>query len=432
MADYQSDRTGANIDQILDNADNGNIGKESPSIVAGDIGLVTKAGFYNVATTATNTPVDGATATLLVIAYDGGSTVQIWTQRTTDNMQFRRKAGAGWQPWREIYHDNGNGVTAAEAATAIKGAKDGNIGLSSLTLISDLDALTANGVYRVGASTLNVPAAEDFDVHHANSSATVATQLAIGWLSSKVYFRFKRGTWSAWQELYHTGNTGVVEFATAGASAGENKVSLSVAGGGKCQIARSGTSSLAAFEFLNSNGIVGQIATSGTSTAYVTTSDNRLKLDQGKPSDEEINAKFDDIYETFTCFNWKTDENGEKAWGFLAHDVIDKGLDFGSEGEGPRNLNIGDVYETIPEETEERPVMETVTDEDGNETEQQATDENGNLLFETVVVKEAVEKRVSPAGVDQSKVVPYLVAKIEQQDRIINELLQRIGALEAK
>ena len=37
-------------------------------------------------------------------------------------------------------------------------------------------------------------------------------------------------------------------------------------------------------------------------------------------------------------------------------------------------------------------------------------------------IKAAIEKRVTPAGVDQSKVVPYLVAKIEQLERRIKNL----------
>ena len=91
------------------------------------------------------------------------------------------------------------------------------------------------------------------------------------------------------------------------------------------------------------------------------------------------------------------------VWGFDAHACIDTGLDIGSEGEGPRDLNLGDVYETIPAVTENRVVM----DADGNPTTE----------IEEVVVTPAVDKKVTPAGVDQSKVTPILLAKIEQLER---------------
>ena len=69
-----------------------------------------------------------------------------------------------------------------------------------------------------------------------------------------------------------------------------------------------------------------------------------------------------------------------------------------SEGEGPREMAIGEVYQ------------EAVLDEDGNELEP--------------------EKKVTSAGVDQAKDFAALVFKTAQQDRVIKELIQRIQALE--
>jgi len=66
----------------------------------------------------------------------------------------------------------------------------------------------------------------------------------------------------------------------------------------------------------------------------------------------------------------------------------------GNEGEGSRDLALGDVYKTD----------EAELDEDGNE------------------IKAAVEHKVSPAGVDQSKAVPILLAKIEQLERRLKAL----------
>ncbi len=122
----------------------------------------------------------------------------------------------------------------------------------------------------------------------------------------------------------------------------------------------------------------------------------------------------DALFSTFRLFNWKNDPDEKLVWGFDAHACIDAGLDMGTEGTGPRDLAIGDVYETeeIPEVTEEKEIL----DEDGN----------GTGEFETVITQEAktVEHKVTSAGVDQSKAVPILLAKIEQLER-------RLQALEA-
>jgi hypothetical protein len=105
------------------------------------------------------------------------------------------------------------------------------------------------------------------------------------------------------------------------------------------------------------------------------------------------------------------------VWGFDAHATIDAGLDMGSEGEGPRDLNLGDVYETTPAvfEDKEQPVVYKTGEKKG----EQKLYADGEPVMETVQVEitAAIEKKVSPAGVDQSKAVPILLAKIEQLER---------------
>ena len=146
--------------------------------------------------------------------------------------------------------------------------------------------------------------------------------------------------------------------------------------------------------FFSPSGLGGNIAITGTTTSYVTSSDPRLKDFKTAPTDAEVNAKFDDLFGCFKTFNWKSDVDGELVWGFDAHATIDAGLDMGSEGEGSRDLALGDVYDTTPAEL----------DEDG------------------VEIKAAIEHKVSPAGVDQSKAVPILLAKIEQLERRLKAL----------
>lgn len=257
----------------------------------------------------------------------------------------------------------------------------------------------------------------------------------------------------------------------------------------------SGTSTANNIRFFNDNGLVGSITTSGTATAYNTASDPRYKIFKPLPTDEEIDIEFQKIYSSFRIFDWKNG-GGENVWGFDAHAAIDTGCDIGTEGQGPRDLDIGDVYETeeIPEITEEvteevqvivtktrevknievidgvptqvisaedyeEPVFEEmgVVDERGNtvmqtvesdetETVVVGQDEEGNDITEeqpimvnvplthkvpvtktvtkTVITQEAqtIEHKVTPAGVDQSKAVPVLLAKVEQLERRLKTL----------
>lgn len=394
--------SGALVNQTIDAAKAGNIGVTSNAVADLDNEVV--SGFVYAGGGTLNAP-DALGWGVIVSAIDSTTgSKQIAFSTARDDVRFRRQASGVWQPWQEIYHQNGNGVSAADAAIAIKGAKDGNIGI--VLQPQESTAGLESGIFRVSAG--GSPSGSASGVLTLSGNVGVTAQMSISYDGTRVHFRGQTaGAFGTWQELYHTGNTGVLSFTNSTPTPGSDVVYIGDTAG-IIGLSRSGTATTNLMTFNNNNGVVGSIATSGTATSYNTSSDNRLKIDLGKPTDAEIEAKFSDIYDTFTCFNWKTDQDGQKVWGFFAHDVLDKGLDFASEGEGPRDLNIGDVYETIPEVTEEKPIL----DEEGNDTGE----------TETVVVKEKIEKRVTPAGVDQSKVVPYLVAKIEQLERRIKQL----------
>ena len=307
MADYTSDRTGANIDTVLDNADASNIGK-STAVDISNVNTITKTGFYPVANAATGQPTG-----------DTGHVIHNVTSGTTGSLRFS-----------QLY-------------------------------------ISKNGGGRI--------------FNRINDG----------------------GTWVAWQELYHTGNTSVVVFGggVLNGSSGE-KISLGNSNNGVIQTSRGSATNSAQIEFFNPNGQVGGIVTNGTATSYNTSSDPRLKDFKAAPTDAEVNAKFDDLFGCFKTFNWKSDVGGELVWGFDAHATIDAGLDMGSEGEGSRDLALGDVYDTTPAEL----------DDDG------------------VEIKAAIEHKVSPAGVDQSKAVAPMLAMMALQKRQIEDLTKRIEVLE--
>jgi hypothetical protein len=315
------------------------------------------------------------------------------------------------------YGDDGNGVSAAEAAVAIKGAKDGNIGIDlgdSAENNLDLDLITETG-WKYVTNPVNAATSASGIVNTLYS--TVSTDRTAQFFFplsgdlGNLYFRSRSaGVVTAWQELYHTGNTGFLSFAPVNTSpTGQYRFSLDVATN-RLVSETIDTIQSSHSLFINPNGIVGSIQTTGTATAYNTSSDPRLKDFKAAPTDEMINTEFGKLLDCFAVFNWKADPNGALVWGFDAHKAIDNGCGIGSDGQGPRDLPLGEEYQAAV--TEEKPVL----DSDGNPV----LDEQGKPTVEVVEIEPA--KTVTPAGVDQAKAVPVLIAKIEQLEKRIKLL----------
>jgi hypothetical protein len=126
----------------------------------------------------------------------------------------------------------------------------------------------------------------------------------------------------------------------------------------------------------------GSISTDGSTTAYNTSSDYRLK-ENIAPMTGALNKVAQLKPVTFT---WK--ETGNQSQGFIAHELA----------------------EVVPDcVTGEKDAIETYTDEDGIE-----------------------QTKIKPQGVDASFLVATLTAAIQEQQTIINDLKSRIEALEAK
>jgi len=122
----------------------------------------------------------------------------------------------------------------------------------------------------------------------------------------------------------------------------------------------------------NSNGQVGLISTSGSSTAYQTSSDYRLK-DNVKPM---VNALDKVSLLKPVTYKWKVD--GTNGQGFIAHELA----------------------EVVP---------------DCVSGEKDAVNEDGSI---------------KPQGVDTSFLVATLTAAIQEQNKIINDLKARVETLE--
>ena len=146
--------------------------------------------------------------------------------------------------------------------------------------------------------------------------------------------------------------------------------------------AGSATGSVAQISFINGNGTVGQISTSGSGTTYATSSDYRLK-ENVVPMQNALGVV---TQLKPVIYNWKVD--GSSGQGFIAHEL----------------------QEVVPDcVTGVKDAVQTYTDEEGNEA-----------------------TRPVYQGIDTSFLVATLTAAIQEQQAIITALTARITALEAK
>jgi len=174
-------------------------------------------------------------------------------------------------------------------------------------------------------------------------------------------------------------SSGQVLIGTSSVIASVNGPYLSVANGNATNYGiaignSAGSSTSGAIVFVNSNGSVGGITTSGSATTYSTSSDYRLK-----ENIIPMTGALDTVQALKpVTYKWKAD--GSDGQGFIAHEL----------------------QEVVPD---------CVTGE------KDAVDEEGNI---------------KPQGVDTSFLVATLTAAIQEQQTIINELKTRIEALESK
>ena len=191
-----------------------------------------------------------------------------------------------------------------------------------------------------------------------------------------------------------------------------------------------GTTSKGHIAFYNPNGLCGYISTSGTSTAYNTSSDYRLK--ENVTADWDATTRLKQLNPV--RFNFIADAD-TTVDGFLAHEVqtvvpeaISGTKDAMMDEEYTVSAATGDIY---------TPAIEAVLDEDGNEatpavaevihsTDVERPEElaGGQQWRETTAAVMGTRSVPNYQGIDQSKLVPLLV-------KTIQELEARITALEA-
>jgi hypothetical protein len=168
----------------------------------------------------------------------------------------------------------------------------------------------------------------------------------------------------------------------------------------RCDTGTTASDTVAAFS--NPNGVVGGITTSGSATAYNTSSDYRLKED-----DVPMTGATERVKALRPInFAWKVD--GSRVDGFLAHEAQ----------EVVPECVTGSKDAMRDEEYEVTPAVEEVRDEDGNVT--------------TEAVAAVMGTRSVPdyQGIDQSKLVPLLTAALQEAITKIEDLTTRLETLE--
>lgn len=149
---------------------------------------------------------------------------------------------------------------------------------------------------------------------------------------------------------------------------------------------------------------VGNIYSNGSNTTYATTSDYRLKenvedLENASARLNQLNPK---------RFNFISDESNTLVDGFLAHEV---------QTVVPEAV-VGDRDATKEEEYIVTDAIPEVRDEYGNVTEQEVPAVMGTRTVD------------SYQGIDQSKIVPLLVASLQEAIAEIEALKTRVQTLE--
>lgn len=170
--------------------------------------------------------------------------------------------------------------------------------------------------------------------------------------------------------------------------------SLRIDGNGILSNSRGGTGTNSHCNFFNDNGLVGSITTSGSSTSYNTSSDYRLK-ENVKPVENALSV----LTQLKPCtFNFIADAD-EEVMGFIAHEVQ----------EVIPQAVIGEKDEVRIEQVEVSPAE---------------LDEEGNVITEAII-----EEKEVPVyqGIDHSKLVPLLVASIQELKAEIEALKSQIN-----
>jgi len=311
----------------------------------------------------------------------------------------------------------------AEIKGVSKGANSGELSFSTRLSgnTSERMRIASNGNVGIGVTP---------EAWHSNATALQVGDLGAVWVyddnSNPEQLVLSENVYNNGEERYiqtdyasaHTQRSGVHTFkvapsGTAGAAiswttaltinndgslikGSDSSKSFQITTDGFIKSTTNGTSGDDHITFHNANGQVGKVRTSGSSTSYNTSSDYRLKTDVLPMTGATATFKL------LKPVNFEWIADGTRVDGFLAHELQEV---IPAAATGSKDAMMDEEY-TVTE------AIEATYDEEGTEV--------------TAAVEAVMGTRSVPdmQGIDQSKVVPLLVATVQ-------ELLARIEALEA-
>ena len=235
-------------------------------------------------------------------------------------------------------------------------------------------------------------------------------------------------TQAGFTELVRIDNDGRLRLLTGTSNPGSSQSGVRISGvngDNFWQSANSGTSGYDQLVFINANGTVGRITTSGSGTTYSTSSDYRLKenvtdITDGITRVKQLSPK---------RFNFIADSN-TIVDGFLAHEaqaVVPEAVTGAKDGMEDEEYEVsaatGDIYTPATEEAEE--VIHS------SNVEQPETLEEGQRWRETTAAEMGTRTVPKMQGIDQAKLVPLLTAALQEAIAKIETLETKVAALEA-
>jgi hypothetical protein len=201
-----------------------------------------------------------------------------------------------------------------QAGSGDKNYFAGNVGIGTSSPDTLMELRAANPVLTI-RDTETSTASNDARLRLAETgvSDALGNYYDIGYIQGNLQFRYNT---SEYMRLDDSGN--LLVGGTTVADLGTVNELISLRAGHYLQIAQTGTGTNSLAYFYNGNGLVGTISTSGSATAYNTSSDARLK--ENIADAEDASSLVDAI--KVRQFDWKADGSHQR-YGMVAQELLE-------------------------------------------------------------------------------------------------------------
>ena len=359
------------------------------------------------------------------VAMQVGDGVALFSPTGTDELDLTANAYYDGSDWKRISnnhtsryeHTNGSHIFSSAGAdvadstitwnTALTIDSSGNVDFTKLVTITDSDGRSS--VKLVGAKTSD---GNFGDITARNNGTSGQAQISFrrDGADDATAILFYTNTGGASEtEKMRISSTGNVQVGAASTAVSSGKLMSyfdgTAANGLQLHDTTTGTTTDNAVVFSRNTSTVGKITTTNSSTAYVTSSDYRLKENL-----EPLNGALDRLDQLPVYrFNFKADPD-TTVDGFVAHEVsahVPEAVT--GEKDGMRTVVVQEAIEAV----EAQPA--TYWEEGDELPEGVAVGDEKTAAVEAVeAVEEVTEEQPDYQGIDQSKLVPLLVAAVKE------------------